>query len=423
MIAKISTGSNVLGMVKYNHNKISKIIDGGPEAQFLFTNNITDNSFKGIVNSIQNYNQRNLRVQKPNIHISLNFHKDDILTNEKLKDITNYYMKKLGYEDQPFAVYRHYDRDHPHVHIVSTQISIEGKKINDSHLKYRSMSISRSIEDKYQITKAVNHSDVLKNNIETQINNYLEKGRGAVLPILRSAINEVLNKKPVSLKEFDLMLNQYNIKRTQSNSEDKHGHFFHILNIEELNEPNQYVKHKGVRGSEIDKDFSFPALKNTIENFNKMKSHNLKNVMGRTYSIINAMEDQVNLSDFKIELQKKGIILEVKRRQSGTEIGKIFGFKFKDSKTGVQYSATDLKIKSIELASKLHDDTLSSVINKQPAVEISDTSIKYFQPLESNAGSLVKNIHSLIELFENHTQTQEDETLLKEKKKRKRRRE
>ncbi len=58
-------------------------------------------------------------------------------------------MKTLGYENQPFAVYRHFDKEHPHIHIVSSQINSDGNKISDSYLYGRkSQRITRELEKK-----------------------------------------------------------------------------------------------------------------------------------------------------------------------------------------------------------------------------------------------------------------------------------
>ena len=44
------------------------------------------------------------------------------LNKEKLCAIAETYMKAIGFEKQPYLVYRHYDAGHPHIHIVSTNI-------------------------------------------------------------------------------------------------------------------------------------------------------------------------------------------------------------------------------------------------------------------------------------------------------------
>ena len=51
MIAKISTGSYVEGMVKYNHEKIKEVPEGEEKGLLLSVNNIKSNDFKDIVDA------------------------------------------------------------------------------------------------------------------------------------------------------------------------------------------------------------------------------------------------------------------------------------------------------------------------------------------------------------------------------------
>ena len=46
-----------------------------------------------------------LKTEKPIIHISLNPHPDDVLSDSQLADIAKEYMDKLGYGNQPYMVY------------------------------------------------------------------------------------------------------------------------------------------------------------------------------------------------------------------------------------------------------------------------------------------------------------------------------
>ena len=97
MIAKISTGNYTVGMVKYNHNKTISFKSGKAEAKLIATKNIPKRDFNSIVETIEAYNNKNIKVHKPNIHISLNFHKDDILDRiSKSISYTKIISKSLG---------------------------------------------------------------------------------------------------------------------------------------------------------------------------------------------------------------------------------------------------------------------------------------------------------------------------------------
>ncbi|WP_244436760.1 relaxase/mobilization nuclease domain-containing protein [Bacteroides reticulotermitis] len=67
--------------------------------------------------SFEPYLAANRRTEKPVIHVSLNPHPDDVLTDEQLAAIGQEYMEKMGYGNQPYIIYRHEDIGRPHIHI------------------------------------------------------------------------------------------------------------------------------------------------------------------------------------------------------------------------------------------------------------------------------------------------------------------
>ena len=91
---------------------------------------------------------------KPVIHISLNPHPDDVLTDGQLVAIGEEYMQKLGYGGQPYLIFKHEDIDRRHIHIVSLRVDSNGKKINDSNEFRRSKEITEQLEQKYGLHPA-----------------------------------------------------------------------------------------------------------------------------------------------------------------------------------------------------------------------------------------------------------------------------
>ena len=126
--------------------------------------------------------------------------------------------------------------------------------------------------------------------------------------------------------------------------------------------------------------------------------------MGRVYSVINPMlENQkagvqktLNLSDFKLELKKKGIELTTKRTQTGEKLNSIYGLIFEDIKSHVTYTATDLKLKTNEIMKLIKDDEKIKTQEKQKSVKEEN-----FTPVVSNEDNSSKNnsISFALELF------------------------
>jgi hypothetical protein len=51
-----------------------------------------------------------------------------------MKKIARLYMKEIGFERQPYLVYRHVDAGHPHCHIVTTHIGRDGSPIEQYNI-------------------------------------------------------------------------------------------------------------------------------------------------------------------------------------------------------------------------------------------------------------------------------------------------
>ena len=107
MVAKISTGKDLYGALAYNQTKVenghAKILDANllpyPE----------DGRFRmgGTMEAFTAWLPSHYRTEKPVIHISLNPHPDDALTDGQLAAIGREYMEQLGYGNQPFLIFKH----------------------------------------------------------------------------------------------------------------------------------------------------------------------------------------------------------------------------------------------------------------------------------------------------------------------------
>lgn len=442
MIAKISTGSYVYGMVQYNHDKTKENKKGEVAAQLIGLNNIIpsnfESSFEAIISTIITCNStNNERVSKPNIHISLNFHKEDILSNEDILKIGKDYMEQMGYGEQPYAVYRHFDKEHPHIHIVTSQINSEGLKINDSHIYRKSTKLTRDLEEKYEITKALEKNAFFnKKNIHDAIYDHLEFGKHSKIAIMKRVLQEVLEDKPTNQKEFERLLESFQMKRILSfDSANKiQGHFFDLYPIDQIHkEENPKIQNsKGIEGAELDISFSFQSIELQLLHNEKEKKLLQNQVMGRVYSVINPIvsnyknnNQQEKLSNLILNLQKKGIELKIKRTQIGENPNAIYGLLFKDIKTGHSYSASDIKLKTKDFLLSIDDDLKN---NKQKEAALSSEEKKEELNNSNNSKehivtteeTIIDILDTFSSLFKGGSNSGQEKAPAKKKKRRKR---
>lgn len=86
----------------------------------------------------------NPRVKNVQFHATISC-KGREYSADQLKDVALKYVDKMGYSKNPFIIYFHSDTDNNHVHIVSTRVQKNGKKVLDKMERVRSQKIINEI--------------------------------------------------------------------------------------------------------------------------------------------------------------------------------------------------------------------------------------------------------------------------------------
>lgn len=84
---------------------------------------------KAIADDIARPTRTRKPIKDPVGHISLDFHPKDApkMTNERMADIACDYMKQMGLGNTPYIIVRHFDKAHPHCHLVFSRVDYDGK--------------------------------------------------------------------------------------------------------------------------------------------------------------------------------------------------------------------------------------------------------------------------------------------------------
>lgn len=146
MIAKITKGSSFKGVVNY-------ILDKEKDAKILVCDGLFAEDKDTIAMSFEAQSKMNTKVTKPVGHISLAFHKEDEhrLTDRAMAGIALEYLRKMGITDTQILIVRHFDKEHPHVHIAFNRIANNGRTITDRNERIRSARICKELTKKYNL--------------------------------------------------------------------------------------------------------------------------------------------------------------------------------------------------------------------------------------------------------------------------------
>lgn len=337
MVAKINIGASLFGALSYNQEKIDEGL-----GKVLFAHMILENasgSYNMFFNmkSFEPYLDANKRTEKPILHISLNPHPDDKLSDEQLTDIAQEYMEKMGYGNQPYLVYKHEDIDRHHLHIVSVRVNEKGEKLNDSFEKRRSEAIRKELEKKYELLPAekqkqsdnlpLKRVDYKAGDVKKQVSNVAK----AVMKGYRFQ----------SFNEYRAVLSIYGVTVEEVKGEIR-SKAYNGLVYSALDKKGEKVGNP-FKASLIGKAVGYDALQKRIT-FSKQSMKD-KAIYNRNRNIISSLlADKPNRKTFEKELAKNGISVLFRENDQGRIYGATFidhqeKAVFNGSRLGKEFSA------------------------------------------------------------------------------------
>jgi hypothetical protein len=170
--------------VDYNNDKTENPAPV-PKARFLSCRNFPGGlaqtlDAQGLKDYLVCWGLTNTRVKQQQFHVAVTC-KGKECTAQQLEQAAHLYMDKMGYSANPYLVYFHQDTGNNHVHIVSTRIGPDGKKINSDLEHQRSVKIINTIGEqitgKRNITfdKAVAEARAFRFTTPAQFNMLMER--------------------------------------------------------------------------------------------------------------------------------------------------------------------------------------------------------------------------------------------------------
>ena len=156
MIATILPSSSNFHAVTYNEKKVAAGVAHLLEmSNFGHVGVLSKPTPKEFQDYLIAYSSRNSRIKKAQFHLAISC-KGHEKSEKELLDFAHAYLTEMGYgnEGQPLLVYAHTDTDNTHIHIVTSRISPDGRKISDHHERVRSQGVLNKLVGKDVKAKA-----------------------------------------------------------------------------------------------------------------------------------------------------------------------------------------------------------------------------------------------------------------------------
>ncbi|CDM06724.1 Putative conjugative transposon mobilization protein BF0132 [Bacteroides xylanisolvens SD CC 1b] len=391
MVAKISTGGNMFGALAYNQNKVDS-----EEAKVLFSNRmlLSEDGHFSIGECMRSFEMQmpvQLSTKKPILHISINPHPEDVLTDQQLSDIAREYMQKLGYGDQPYLVYKHTDIDRHHIHIVGLRVDENGRPLNDKFEHRRSKQITRELEQKYNL-----HPAERKTRTERPELKKVDYTAGDVKHQIGNTVKAACygGYRFQSFGEYKALLATYNICAEEVKGE-VNGKPYQGIVYSAMNDKGEKVGNP-VKASRIGKSVGYEAVQRRMEKSGELiKNGKLKE---RTRKIVatTAMQTARSRRELEQQLRKQGIDVVFRQNDSG----RIYGVTFIDYDSRVVLNGSRL---GKEYSANVFNERFSGETGKMHQPEVSapqqDQSTHQEQPEFTPKSDIVSGVASVLGAF------------------------
>jgi hypothetical protein len=191
MTADQVKGKGFRGALRYNLQKI----DSGVAKILDMT--FTSGKEESIMREVALVRMLRPNLQKYFYHTSLNFPPNENLGDEQMNIIANEYLNNMGFDQHQYVIFRHFDADHPHLHILVNRIGYDGKVVSDSKDYQRSEQVLRRLEKKHGLTEVISSRQaqeraMTKNELEMM----KRTDEPSVKMKLQVIIKKVLEQKP-----------------------------------------------------------------------------------------------------------------------------------------------------------------------------------------------------------------------------------
>jgi len=317
MVAKISLGSSLYGAIVYNGEKINK-----EKGRVLDTNKIYNDGSGNIdihraFEDFKRWMPQHTRAEKTMMHISLNPHPDDRLSEMQYTQLAHEYMEKMGFAEMPYIIVKHEDIDRHHIHIVALRVRPDGSCISDKNNFYRSKEITRELERKYGLHTAERQ----KITPDMPIKKVDPSG-----DIKRQVANTVkmvgMRYKFQTIGEYNAILGLYNIRCEQTDGR-VNGREYHGL-VYFATDDNGKTIASPFKASRLGKFASRTAIDGRME-----RAKDKIDIRPTKQAVSEAMAESSGKDNFIAKLKERNIDLILRY----TDTGRIYGATFIDHNT------------------------------------------------------------------------------------------
>lgn len=304
MISKVVPANSFYHTCRYIVNK--------PGAEVLEVEGVRGHNYKYMAADFETQQQMRPSKEVACFHGILSFYPGENPSDSIMIEIAQKYLADLGIVNTQYAISKHTDKAHLHLHIVANMVNNDGKSIKDSYIGLRGKKIAQKLTQEYKLVPALEKNlklTHLENLSETEANKYkVYIAISEILPLCRS------------MQELEARLLDRGIEtqyKYKGHTNEKQGISFKTGNF-------------CFKGSQVDRKFSFAGLQKLLDQKQKLV---LENEMSQEENVEKQVlaEDQKRLSEITPQpnisnaIKKRRTSDILNKERSGNELANALG--------------------------------------------------------------------------------------------------
>lgn len=268
-----------------------RYISNKPGAELLAAEGVRGHDYKLMAEDF--LTQQQLRPDKKQacFHSILSFYPGEKPSDEIMKEIAIKYLKELGIVNTQYAISKHTDKAHLHLHIVANMVSNEGKAISDSWVGLRGKKIAQRLTQEYRLVPAI-EKNIRLTNLEAL--NHSEANKYKIYIAISESLPHCRTMEKLEMRLLKQGIEtQYKYK---GQTQEKQGVSFKLENI-------------SFKGSQVDRKYSLVGLE-------KILALQRKQVLEQRHNAENMLHSKVHFSG------EKPLLHQTEKSNSIQESGK-----------------------------------------------------------------------------------------------------
>jgi len=312
--------------LQYNERKVEE-----GKAAVVYSQGL-DNPDKPL-ETFERYERGSRRCEKMSFHMSVNPSMTDGMTEDQVVAFTKELMEGLGYEDQPFIIYRHNDINREHYHIVSVRVDKDGRKISDKYEHRHCQELMKELAQKYgfSVGKGEKQEKEEKKNSEKVNYQRFDPEKGDYMKQIEELVEQAMKYHFTTGEQFKMLMRQFGVDVDYQMVKRQAMMTFAGINPKNGHRCTAPIPAKDLKVPSVDE------IRQHIEDAKKEKRNKEKQ---RTANLV-----RIALKYGKSELHTRRILRKknIGMVFSRTKEGKIFGVTFIDHQTRCVFKSSELK--------------------------------------------------------------------------------